>query len=147
MKYRNYITGAIASAMLLSAGTAFAASPSFGGDSVSAKPSVSMSNMTLTVTGPNGYYAREYSSQQAPSLSLSKNGVMADGLYNWELTGATRKQVEANPMGLDNGRGSSARRFANQSVTESGTFRVVGGSIVAPDAAMKEPVSSKKNKE
>ncbi len=147
MKYRNYITGAAATALLFTAGTTFAADTSFGGDSLSAKPSISMSNMTLTVTGPNGYYAKEYSSHQAPSLSLSKNGTMADGLYNWELTGATSKQVEANPMGLDNGRGSSARKFVSQSMTESGSFRVVGGSIVAPDGAMEEPVSSKKNKE
>ncbi len=147
MKYRNYIIGAAVSALLLSAGTAFAADPSFGGDSLSAKPSVSMSNMTLTVTGPNGYYAKEYSDNQTPSLSLSQKGTMADGLYKWELSGATSKQVEANPMGLDNGRGSSARKFASQSMTESGSFRVVGGSIVTPDGAMKEPVSRKKNKE
>ena len=79
MKYRNYITGAAATALLFTAGTAFAADPSFGGDSLSAKPSVSMSNMTLTVTGPNGYYAKEYSTNLAPSLSLSKNGAMVDG--------------------------------------------------------------------
>lgn len=143
MKIRNYLVGAAASALFLSAGTALAADPSFGSDSLSAKPSVAMTNMTMTVTGPNGYYSRKYSSDYAPSVSLSQNGSLADGLYTWELTGATREMVAANPMGLDNGRGSKARQFVNKTATESGSFRVIGGSIVAPDAGMQEPVSPK----
>ena len=141
MNYQNYLAGAALSATLLLAGTAMAADPAYGGDSLSARPSVAMTNMTMTVKGPNGYHSKSYSSDQAPSMSLSQNGGLADGLYKWELTGATNEMVKANPMGLDNGRGSSAREFVNKSATESGTFRVVNGSIVAPDAGMQEPVS------
>jgi len=125
--------GTAIAAILLSASTAFAADPAFGGSTLRAQPSVNMSNMTMTVTGPNGYYSKSFSQYEAPFMSLSQNGSLADGLYNWELTGATSQRVEANPMGLNNGRGDLERQFAYKSVTESGTFRVINGSIVAPD--------------
>gem|GEM_PF-3825353 len=122
--------------LLLSAGAAFAADPAFGGNTLRANPSASMTNMTLTVTGPNGFYQKEFSSYQAPFMSLSQKGGLADGLYKWQLTGATSQRELANPMGLDNGRGATARQFVNKSATESGTFRVLNGSIVAPDATV-----------
>ena len=144
MTYRKTLIGAAAMAFLLPASGALAADPAFGGNTLRANPSVKMTNMTMTVTGPNDYYSKSYSEYQSPFMSLSQNGSLADGIYNWELTGATSERVEANPMGLNNGRGDSARQFVNKSMTESGTFRVLNGSIVAPDGAVEEAATGPK---
>lgn len=144
MTYRNILMGGAVTAFLFSASAAYAADPAFGGTTLSAKPSVKMSNMTMTVTGPNGYHAKSFSQSQAPFMSLAQNGSLEDGLYNWELTGATSQRVEANPMGLNNGRGDAARQFAYKSMTESGSFRVVNGSIVAPDGTVEAPATTPK---
>ena len=68
-----------------------------------------------------------------------KNGPLADGQYNWELTGSTSEMVPANPNGLDFGRGAAQRNFINKSTSESGTIRVINGSVVMPSNEVEAP--------
>ena len=133
------LTCAVMLVSCLSAAPAIAADPIFSGTSMTAKSSAKMKNMTLTVTGPDGYHAQTFSASQSPFLSLEKSGNLADGLYKWQLTGASSETVLANPGGLDYGRGSGARKFANKPMIESGSFRVIGGTIAGPSKVQESP--------
>lgn len=138
MKSLISFTGVIFTALLFSSGSASAADPMFGANSLQIQPSTKLSNMTISVSGPDGYYTKEHADYGSPFISLSKKGNLQDGQYKWEMTGSTNERVRANPMGLNNGRGDAQSEFINKSTTESGTFQVVNGSIVAPDTSLEE---------
>ena len=132
MKHLKLLIGSTALLGFVVSSAAYAGQPSIGGGQIQVQSSKSMSNKTLTVSGPDGYSATSFSSTGSPSASMSKNGAMADGLYKWQLTGSSSEMVPSSKSGMDNGRGDAERAFVNKSVSESGTFRVVNGSVVMP---------------
>ncbi|WP_416878790.1 hypothetical protein [Litorimonas sp.] len=138
MKSFTSFTGVVFTTLLLSSGLATAADPIFGANSLQIQTSTKLSNMTIVVSGPDGYYTKEHAEYGSPFIALSKKGNLQDGLYKWEMTGSTNERVRANPMGLNNGRGDRQPEFINKSTTESGTFQVLNGSIVAPDSIQEE---------
>lgn len=94
------------------------------------------SNATLTVTGPNGFYARAVSKAGAPTLDLQKFGAVADGSYTYQLTASSERPIAASSA-YDNGRdGKVVAALAGMAT--SGTFRVKDG-VILPRAAAKEP--------
>lgn len=132
---------------LLAAGASLGllASPAFAGDALVSAGKLSVnsniggaSNMTLTVSGPDGYSAKQTSSFGAPSVSLSDYSGMADGQYNWQLTGATKVQVRNPQAGFNNGRDSVDPEFVSKSFTETGSFRVVGGVVQMPGSIVED---------
>jgi len=139
MSHRKLITGAAILLGLTLASSSFAAEPVFSGSQITAPSAAGMSNVTLTVSGPNGYYARQFSKSGSPSLALAAKGSLPDGLYNWEISGATAQMERTAKSSMNNGRGESERALVNKSSTQSGTFRVQGGSVVMPDSNMVEP--------
>lgn len=138
MKISIASVGIALATLLLSTGSVLAADPIFGANSLQVQPSSKLSNMTIVVSGPDGYYAKEHADHGSPFISLSQKGNLRDGLYKWEMTGSTDERIRANPMGLNNGRGEGQPEFINKSTTESGTFQVLNGSIVAPDSTVQE---------
>ena len=85
-------------------------------------------NATLSVSGPNGYYAKTFVKTGSPSLDLIKTGGTGDGVYTYELTVMTSKtQLNKNP--LDNGRGGVDETVTPVGVTTSGVFHVKNGAI------------------
>ena len=124
--------------------SAFAGQPSVYGNQMQVQPSQSMKNITLTISGPDGFAATSHSKSGNPAAIMSNNGSLADGLYTWQLTGTTNEMVPANANGLDNGRGAAKRAFVNKSASEHGSFRVINGSVVMPDGAV-EAKSGGKN--
>lgn len=89
----------------------------------------SYSNITLTVSGPNGFHNQIYSETAIPSLSLAKLGIIDDGRYRYELTAASKSTV-INRSKLDNGRGKNAQDTAYQPVAINGAFHVKAGRII-----------------
>jgi len=137
----NHISKIAATALLgvALAGVSHAADPFISGSQVSAISSAGATNMTLSVTGPNGYHVESFSRSGAPSLSLAEGGSLADGQYNWETRAASNRLIESPKRGLNNGRGDNERAFVNAPIIESGSFRVVNGAIVSSDVTEKKP--------
>ncbi len=115
------------------AGLSYAADPLISTSQVSAQMSAGTSNMTLSVSGPNGYHTEAFSKSSNPSVSMAEGGTLADGQYTWETRAASNQMVKVNNNGLDNGRGANERAYMNVPVIESGTFRVLNGAIVSSD--------------
>ena len=83
-----------------------------------------MRSITITVTGPGGYYFREqYSGDAKPSLS--NNGLL-DGTYNFEVVLAPDIQLETSADQAYRGIGITDQT----GLIQSGTFSVSGGSFV-----------------
>lgn len=113
--------------------SAFAGKAEISINQIQVQPSQSMKNMTLSVSGPNRFYAQSYTVGGTPKLSFEKSGGLTDGEYRWELTGATGEKILARTNGLNNGRDKGSSEIILKSARETGKFRVVKGSILTPD--------------
>lgn len=131
----------LAGAMTLAATAAFAnegmdAKVTLRGSEVHVKLGAGLSNATLSISGPNGFYAQTSSESGSPSIDLIKAGGLADGVYTYEVTAATSETTEnLNPM--DNGRGGVDDATSVVSASTSGSFRASGG-IIAKLASQAE---------
>jgi len=109
-------------------------------------PSGSYGRMTLTVSGPGGaIYRQEFEAGRFPSFGLfDKDGQsLPDGAYNWELVAtpivardtreamrtARRNNDEQAIAGLQ-----KAGRLPRTPLVQSGSFVIVNGAIVEPEA-------------
>ncbi len=109
---------------------------------VSVQSQVQAKNLTLTVSGPNGFFEKSFEKTGTPDVSLMRNGQMADGQYTWELTGHTNERVKSYKSSINNGRGDDARKFSYKAVHESGSFMILNGIRVrAEDAPAEIPAS------
>ena len=91
------------------------------------------SNLTLSVSGPNGFHASASSKTGSPTIDLRRLGPLDDGPYKYQLSASTgEKLVVRTP--LDDGRGKSDA-VPLKVLTASGRFDVKGGVIVKPSTA------------
>lgn len=111
---------------------------SVNGGNVVVMSAGSADRVTLTVTGPDGFSATKYLQNGMPTVSLYDNGFMADGIYHWEITGASREFVQVRKDGLDNGRSRAQRKSLRKPMSASGSFLVVNGVAQMPDPSVKE---------
>jgi hypothetical protein len=95
------------------------------------------SNLTLTVTGPNGLHAVASSKSGSPMVDLKRLSAIDDGIYRYNLTASTDEKVPER-SGLDNGRRARADAML-KSVSASGLFQVKDGTIVKFDPSAREP--------
>ena len=139
----------IAAATLLAAGLATPASSAeerFSGDVVQIVLAGQVHNTTLSVAGPNGYYAETYAKAGMPMIKLSQHGPVADGIYIWQVTAATDELIEVRDKGLRSGSSNSSgyRRASpgtiriNKGTAESGSFRIENGSILPKSDATEQ---------
>jgi hypothetical protein len=91
------------------------------------------SNTTLTVTGPDDYWLSAAAEKGAPSVDLREGGTLSDGVYTYQLSGATAEPKKIVREYLDNGRDRGATPMLGAST--SGSFVVQKGSIVKFDTA------------
>lgn len=85
-------------------------------------------NATLSVSGPDGFYARAFSKNGSPSIDLIRAGGTTDGEYTYEVTAASsQKAVDKNPM--DNGRDGVDKSAGVVGAAASGSFIANGGII------------------
>ena len=67
------------------------------------------SNLTLTVSGPNGLHASAHHRTGSPVIDLRKLGTIDDGDYLYQLTAATDEKIPVRTA-LDNGRDGGPQR-------------------------------------
>jgi hypothetical protein len=101
------------------------------------------SNLTLTVSGPNGLHTSAHARTGSPLIDLRKLGAVDDGDYMYQLTAATDEKV-SDRSGLDNGRDGGPAKSTLKSVSASGNFQVKGGTIVKHDPNAREEVKRQK---
>ncbi len=139
----------IAAATLLAAGLVtpvFSAEERFAGDVVQVVLAGQVFNTTLSIAGPDGFYAQAYAKAGSPMIKLSQHGPVADGLYIWQVTAATNEMIEVRDEGLRSGSSNSSgyRRASpgtitiNKGTAESGSFRVQNGAILPKSNASEE---------
>lgn len=86
------------------------------------------SGVTLSISGPNGFYAKTFSKGSSASIDLIRAGARESGLYTYELTAASSETtIDPNPM--NNGRGSADAGATKVPVMLSGSFYAEGGLI------------------
>jgi hypothetical protein len=95
------------------------------------------SNLTLTITGPNGLHASASSRTGSPLIDLRKLGSIDDGDYIYQLVAATDEKIPVR-TGLDNGRDGGPTTSMLKSVSTNGQFQVKGGAIVKYDPSARE---------
>ena len=130
MSMRTALIGATTLLAVALAGPGFSAQEQFAGDIVQVYLSGNVHNTTLSVSGPDGFYAEAFAQTGVPRITLSQHGNVADGVYRWQVTAATDETVEVQDSGLNNGRGAGAPVRMNKGTTESGMFRVQNGTIL-----------------
>lgn len=101
------------------------------------------SNLTLTVSGPNGLHASAHHRTGSPVIDLRKLGALDDGDYLYQLTAATDEKIPVRTA-LDNGRDGGPTTSMLKSVSTSGQFQVKGGVIVKNDPAAREEIRRQK---
>jgi hypothetical protein len=95
------------------------------------------SNLTLTVSGPNGLHASAHSRTGSPLIDLRKLGTIDDGDYLYQLTAATDETIPVRTA-LNNGRDGGPTTKMLKSVSTSGQFQVKSGAIVKYDPSVRE---------
>lgn len=103
----------------------------FSGATVGFDLGGSYRNVTLTVTGPNGFSVSASSERTAPVINLRKFGDVEDGRYSYQLSAATTKRMKPRSQ-LDNGRGDTGEDMAYAGVSASGSFLIKDGAIYQP---------------
>jgi hypothetical protein len=101
------------------------------------------SNLTLTISGPNGLHASAHHRTGSPVIDLRKLGTIDDGDYLYQLTAATDEKVPVRTA-LDNGRDGGPTTSTLKSVSTSGQFQVKGGTIVKLDPSAREDAKRQK---
>lgn len=108
-----------------------AAEKRFGETAVSFDIKGNVSNVTLSISGPNGFHTSASSRTGSPAIDLRRFGALDDGAYTYQLTASTGEKAVVKTQ-LDNGRGKSDAPL--KTVTASGSFTVKGGAIVKPSS-------------
>lgn len=112
------------------------AEESFSGTQLVFTPQEPIHNMTLTISGPQQFQASLFSEYDIPTIELWNYGEVNDGLYKYQLTGASNEKVEIeNTDMLDNGRDRENNYLRFKSISQSGHFRVKNGEIIAKETA------------
>ncbi|PCK07794.1 MAG: hypothetical protein COA42_12480 [Alteromonadaceae bacterium] len=87
-------------------------------------------NTTVSISGPNGFYASQSSKNGIPSINLFDFGTPSDGQYKYQITSSATGIGKAQARDqLNNGRAHQARKTANKSLSQSGYFHVENGQI------------------
>jgi len=137
------LAASVAIAGMFACSTAWAGTPSFGQGGLTVKPDQELKDMTLSVSGPRGFYKEVFADSGAPMIQLLDDGKLGDGLYRWNLVGSTDKRIEWLRK-ENNGRGEKERGYRYVHHSESGTFRVLEGKLVRDE---EEPPTKRSSKE
>ena len=101
------------------------------------------SNLTLTISGPNGLTASAHHRTGSPIIDLRKLGTIDDGDYLYQLTAAADEKIPVRTA-LDNGRDGGPTTSIFKGVSTSGQFQVKGGNIVKADPSAREEIKRQK---
>lgn len=138
----------LALALILIALPTLAATPvadvDLGFNNVTWTPQNEFAGLRLTVSGPDGNtWQNSFDANEAPRLDLSALGSAVDGLYTWELRATPI--VDQNKMTATSRTSEAGTRVrsndlpSRDSLVQSGSFRVLNGTIVQPVAEQDAP--------
>ena len=97
---------------------------------------IGLTNATMTIVAPDGEITTLQSNNGTPVFEL-RGGEAQDGVYRYELTAATDKEIDVkNP--IDNGRGEQASGREKVPYYTTGTFVVSRGVIITPEEIQEE---------
>ena len=110
------------------------ASEQFSGTTVTFKIERQFGLLTLTVAGPNGYYASAHARTASPIIELGGPGTFDDGDYTYQLTASTDGKITLRTP-INDGRDPDDKPTTTifRGVSKSGAFRVSGGAILPND--------------
>src|SRR3954468_17454058 len=110
------------------------ATEAFSGTTVAFKIDGQFGLLTLTVAGPNGYYASASARTASPIIELNRFGDFDDGEYAYQLTASTDGKITLRTP-LNDGRDDDNKptTMIFKGVAKSGSFRVSSGTIVPND--------------
>ncbi len=107
------------------------ATETFQNTHLSFSQKVNLGSSTLTVSGPNDFFASKSLASGIPTIELSNFGEVSDGIYKYQIYSALEgKFKKSTGSTLNNGRGHTSQQQENESATQSGNFRIVNGSIM-----------------
>lgn len=85
-------------------------------------------NVTISVSGPHGFFVTQSSIDSIPSINLYDAGSPSDGRYRYQLTASVAGEGAQVKSQLNNGRDSNATQ-AIYGVSQSGSFYFEDGQI------------------
>ena len=110
------------------------ATEAFSGTTVAFKIDGQFGLLTLTVAGPNGFYASDSARTASPIIDLSKSGGFDNGDYAYQLTASTDGKITLRTP-VNDGRDPEDKPTTTifKGLSKSGSFNVSGGAIVPND--------------
>lgn len=122
----------------LAATTALAADPvqQHNSNAVWFENWIGLTNATMTIVAPDGEITAIQSTSGTPVFELS-GGEFQDGVYHYELTAATDKEVEVKNQ-INNGRGEQSGGTEKVPFYTTGSFVVSRGVIITPEEVKEE---------
>lgn len=132
-KTKIILTGLALAAM--SASPVFAADAYISGGTLRVTPMPGLKNVSLTVTGPDGFAVRVPRGTGSLSVNLMEGlSSLPDGTYRWRISGTTNKRLESRPTRTMNGRtAEESNRPRYETKVESGAIRVENGQPLVID--------------
>ena len=102
----------------------------FDGSNIRFSEKIPVKNTTLSISGPNGFFASRASENGIPAINLFDFGAPSDGRYRYQITSATLDEytVQASDQ-RNNGRVNQVPSTVNKSVSQSGYFTFENGQI------------------
>ena len=106
-----------------------------GSQTLHFQPKVAYSKLVLRISSPDGtVFEKIFRSGADPMIGLPDGAV--DGVYNYELRVIQAMTEQIRPEGSDAQSSKLiTREAAPQALTENGSFRVQGGSIILPEGS------------
>lgn len=104
------------------------ASENFSGTVLKFSQHSEVTNITLSISGPNRYTTTVYAKDEIPILNLLEYGAYDDGKYNYLLRAATHDSYERRSP-INNGREKESNKLRKM-ILQSGSFRISKGEIV-----------------
>jgi hypothetical protein len=86
-------------------------------------------NSTVSISGPNGFFASSAAENGIPTINLSDFGSPSDGRYKYQITSSVGNLSPQATRQLNNGRASDARKVAHKRISQSGYFYLEDGQI------------------
>ncbi|WP_427454121.1 hypothetical protein [Litorimonas sp. WD9-15] len=127
-KTKIILTGLALAAM--SASPVLAADAYISGGTLRVTPTPGLKNISLTVTGPDGYAVRVPRGTGSLSVNLMEGlSTLPDGTYRWRISGTTNKRLETPRRSRPSFGQSEAdmNKPRYEMKVESGAIRVVDG--------------------
>ena len=102
----------------------------FEGVTVAFREQGTIKNATLSISGPNAFFASKASKTSIPSINLTDFGDISDGRYKYQITSSDIGTASiATTRPLNNGRNSESRKAASKSISQAGHFYLEDGQI------------------